>query len=80
MREAKAVAGHDEWSISCRDLAGRKRNVTVFVSSDKVVLVAPPGEAAVLGPLDVGRLRAALRDAVVKVAEYTSERAWRSHS
>jgi hypothetical protein len=63
------VAARDEWSISCRDLAGRRTDVTVFVSSDKVVIVVPPGEAAVLGPLDVGRLRAALRDAVVAVAE-----------
>ncbi|MEC3973682.1 hypothetical protein [Amycolatopsis sp. H20-H5] len=60
----------DEWSVSCRDLAGRRRDLTVFVNSDKVVLVAPPGEAAVLGPLDVGRLRAALRDAVVAVAQH----------
>ncbi len=29
------------------------------------MLVAPPGEAAVLNSLDVGRLRAALRDAVM---------------
>lgn len=59
----------DEWAIACRDLAGRRREMTVFVSNDRVVLVAPPGEAAVLAPLDVGRLRAALRDAVVRVAE-----------
>ena len=58
-----------EWSIGCRDLAGRRRDVTVFVNNDKVVLVAPPGEAAVLGPLDVGRLRAALRDAIVATAD-----------
>ncbi|WP_340683341.1 hypothetical protein [Amycolatopsis coloradensis] len=64
------MAPRDEWSVGCRDLAGRRRDVTVFVSSDKIVLVAPPGEAAVLGPLDVGRLRAALRDAVVAVAEH----------
>lgn len=38
-----------------------------MVSSERVVLIAPPGEAAVLTPLDVGRLRAALRDAVVRV-------------
>jgi hypothetical protein len=63
------VAARDEWSISCRDLAGRRRDLTVFVSSGRVVLVAPPGEAAVLEPLDVGRLRAALRDAVVVVGE-----------
>ena len=63
------TTARDEWAISCRDLAGRKREMTVFVSSDKVVLIAPPGEAAVLAPLDVGRLRAALRDAVVEVAQ-----------
>lgn len=57
-------AGH-EWTIPCRDMAGRRRNVTVFVSEGKVVLIAPAGETAVLGPLEVGRLRAALRDAVV---------------
>ena len=62
-----------EWSIGCRDLAGRRRDVTVFVNNDKVVLVAPPGEAAVLGPLDVGRLRAALRDAVVATADESDE-------
>ncbi|ASR39125.1 hypothetical protein BAY61_09295 [Prauserella marina] len=62
------MAVRDEWAISCRDLAGRRRELTVFVSSDRVVLIAPPGEAAVLAPLDVGRLRAALRDAVVQVA------------
>jgi hypothetical protein len=61
-----------EWSVGCRDLAGRRRDVTVFVSQDKVVLVAPR-EAAVLGPLDVGRLRAALRDAVVATADETAE-------
>jgi hypothetical protein len=65
------VTAPEEWLVSCRDLAGRRRDVTVFVSSDKIVLVAPPGEAAVLAPLDVGRLRAALRDAVVAVGEAT---------
>ncbi|TNC21168.1 hypothetical protein [Amycolatopsis alkalitolerans] len=59
------MAAQEEWSVSCRDLAGRKRDVTVFISSGRVVVVAPPGEAAVLEPLDVGRLRAALRDTVV---------------
>lgn len=67
------MAARDEWAISCRDLAGRRRDLTVFVSSDKVVLVVPPGEAAVLGTLDVGRLRAALRDAVVIVARSPAE-------
>ncbi|WP_216216022.1 hypothetical protein [Amycolatopsis aidingensis] len=67
------MAARDEWAISCRDLAGRRRELTVFVSSDRVVLVAPPGEAAILAPLDVGRLRAALRDAVVAAGQPAAE-------
>ncbi|WP_197320193.1 hypothetical protein [Saccharomonospora sp. NB11] len=55
----------DEWAVPCRDLAGRRRELMVFVNAGRVVLVAPPGEAAVLNSLDVGRLRAALRDAVM---------------
>ncbi|NKQ54160.1 hypothetical protein HFP15_14825 [Amycolatopsis sp. K13G38] len=63
------MASREEWSVNCRDLAGRRRELTVFTSSGRIVLVAPPGEAAVLEPLDVGRLRAALRDAVVAVSQ-----------
>ncbi|WP_156755701.1 hypothetical protein [Actinokineospora pegani] len=59
------MGGHQEWVVGCRDLAGRKREVTVFARAGKVVLVSPPGETAILSPLDVGRLRAALRDAAV---------------
>lgn len=59
------MTNHREWSVQCRDVAGRRRDLTVFVRQGRVVLVAPPGETAVLNPLDVGRLRAALRDAVV---------------
>jgi hypothetical protein len=62
------VTSHREWSITCRDVAGRRRDLTVFVRQGRVVLVAPPGETAVLNPLDVGRLRAVLRDAVVDAA------------
>lgn len=63
------VVTRDEWTVPCRDLAGRKRHLTVLVSGERVVLIAPPGEAAVLAPLDVGRLRAVLRDAVIGVAQ-----------
>lgn len=41
----------------------------MVASEGKVVLMAPPGEAAVLSPLDVGRLRAALRDAIVSAED-----------
>lgn len=54
------IAG--EWQVSCRDMAGRRRDVSVFATQGDVVVVAPPGETAVLSPLEVGRLRAALRD------------------
>ena len=60
------MSAHKEWSVSCRDIAGRKRDLQVFVRQGHVVLVAPPGEIAFLEPLDVGRLRAALRDALVE--------------
>jgi hypothetical protein len=59
------VVANQEWQISCRDIASRRRDMTVFVSQGHVVITVPPGEAAVLSPLEVGRLRAALRDAVV---------------
>lgn len=54
--------------MSCRDVAGRRREILVCTEGDHVVLVAPPGETAVLSPLEVGRLRAALRDAVMAAA------------
>lgn len=66
--EDENVTNHKEWSITCRDIAGRRRDLTVFVRQGRVVLVAPPGETAVLNPLDVGRLRAVLRDAVLDAA------------
>lgn len=65
------VNSRKEWSVSCRDIAGRKRDLTVLVSRDKVVLVAPPGETAVLTPLDAGRLRAVLRDAAADAVAAT---------
>ncbi len=65
------MGSHREWSIACRDVAGRRRDLVVFVRQGRVVLVAPPGETAVLAPLDVGRLRAALREAVVDASKET---------
>lgn len=59
------VSSHKEWWVTCRDIAGRRRDLQVIARQGQVVLVAPPGETAILTPLDVGRLRAALRDAAV---------------
>lgn len=63
----------NDWAIKCRDLSGKRQELTVFTSSDRVVLVAPPGETAVLAPLDVGRLRAALRDSVLHLGSPHTE-------
>ncbi|RJQ68801.1 hypothetical protein D5S17_31660 [Pseudonocardiaceae bacterium YIM PH 21723] len=60
---------HNEWLVSCRDVAGRRRDLTVFISQGHVVMVAPPGETAILEPLEVGRLRAVLREAVLTTAD-----------
>ncbi|ASO18943.1 hypothetical protein FHR81_001209 [Actinoalloteichus hoggarensis] len=63
----------NQWSVNCRDVAGRKRDLTVYVNEGQIVIVAPPGETAVLAPLEVGRLRAALRDAVVTASVASRE-------
>ncbi|RZS30382.1 hypothetical protein EV193_11780 [Herbihabitans rhizosphaerae] len=65
------MSSRNEWHISCKDMSGRKRDLQVIAGAGQVVVVTPPGEAAVLSPLDVGRLRAALRDAVM-IASGTS--------
>jgi len=55
-----------QWVTACRDVAGRRREILVLpTDDDRVALVFPPGEVAVLEPLQVGRLRAALRDSVL---------------
>jgi hypothetical protein len=64
-----AVAVRKDWLVSCKDSAGRRRDIVVFTDRGRVVLVSPPGETAVLSPLEVGRLRAALRDAVLEIDE-----------
>ncbi|HEU5472502.1 MAG TPA: hypothetical protein VFV67_17780 [Actinophytocola sp.] len=62
------MSSHREWRVTCRDIAGRRRDLQVIARTGQIVLVAPPGETAILSPLDVGRLRAALRDAVMDAA------------
>jgi hypothetical protein len=60
----------DHWAAACRDVAGRRQEILVLpTDDDRVALVFPPGEVAVLEPLQAGRLRAALRDAVFALDE-----------
>ncbi|WP_020663234.1 hypothetical protein [Amycolatopsis benzoatilytica] len=59
-----------QWVAACRDIAGRRREILVLpTDDDRVALVFPPGEVAVLEPLQAGRLRAALRDALFALDE-----------
>lgn len=57
-----------DWVVSCEDATGRRREMIVFADEAGVVVVAPPGETALLSALEVGRLRSALLDAVTEAA------------
>jgi hypothetical protein len=57
------------WSIGCHDAFGRDRALTIFVEGDQVLLVPPPGAAAVLSPQQTRRLGAALDQAVNRAGE-----------
>lgn len=56
------------WSVACRDPFGRQRAVTVLAPPDRVVLVAPPGQAAVLSGPELAGLHGALTEAVREAA------------
>ena len=48
------------WWVDCLDPFGRDRAMTVIVEHGRVLLVAPPGETAVLSPQQTRRLHHAL--------------------
>jgi hypothetical protein len=59
-----SFSGRQVWHISCGDVINRDRCLTVLVNDqNKVVLVGPPGETAVLSSGQLGQLRDALREA-----------------
>ena len=51
------------WRITCRDVINRERFLTVLIDRDRVVLVGPPGETAVLSRGQAAQLRDALLEA-----------------
>jgi hypothetical protein len=58
-----SALGRKVWRISCGDVVNRERCLTVLVERNRVVLVGPPGETAVLTAGQLGQLRTALREA-----------------
>jgi hypothetical protein len=69
MGDLPPYVGHDHegkrhwWRVSCRDVINRTRFLTVLIDRDRVVLVGPPGETAVMSQQQVGQLADALREA-----------------
>jgi hypothetical protein len=51
------------WSVVCRDFAGRERTLRVVVRGSEVVVVAPPGETAVLDSAAAAQFRSAVAQA-----------------
>ncbi|PPK68137.1 hypothetical protein V5P93_000041 [Actinokineospora auranticolor] len=58
-----AVGERRVWRIACGDVINRDRCLTVLVEKNKVVLVGPPGETAVLTAGQLVQLRNALQEA-----------------
>lgn len=58
-----SALGRKVWRINCGDVVNRERCLTVLVERNRVVLVGPPGETAVLTSGQLGQLRTALREA-----------------
>lgn len=54
------------WSVRCHDPFGRDRALTVLVEDERVVLVPPPGAAAVLSAQQAKGLGLALDQAAVR--------------
>lgn len=58
-----SAEGRRVWRINCGDVINRDRCLTVLAERDRVVLVGPPGETAVLTAGQLSQLRVALREA-----------------
>ena len=58
------------WSVRCIDPFGRDRALTVLVENERVVLVPPPGAAAVLSAQQARGLGRALDQAADRTDDY----------
>jgi len=48
--------------VLCHDAVGRPRWLRIFIGERGLVIVAPPGEVAVIEPAQVGQLQACLAE------------------
>lgn len=62
-----------EWPVDCRDVAGRRRDMSVSAQEDGIVVSTPPGETAVFTPAAASRLCAALRAAATAAATTSAD-------
>lgn len=65
-----------QWSVNCRDASGRRRALAVHSEPALVTVTLPAGETAAFTPTEIGRLRAALRDAAVAATEQAEDAVW----
>lgn len=59
------MSASKQWTVNCRDARGSRRALGVFPDGSGVTMVLPDGNSVSFSPLEVGRLRAALRDAAI---------------
>ncbi len=55
----------DSWTVRCRDARGRRARLRVRLASTGISLALPSTGPWVLSPLEAGRLRGAVRDALL---------------
>jgi hypothetical protein len=60
---AGPASADSHWWVACADPFGRSRAMNVLVQRGQVVVVAPPGESAVLDARQTRQLGRALADA-----------------
>lgn len=62
------------WSVRCIDPFGRDRALMVLVENERVVLVPPPGAAAVLSAQQARGLGRALDQAAIRTVDEPARR------
>ncbi|WP_031465940.1 hypothetical protein [Sciscionella sediminilitoris] len=66
----------NQWRLHYRDISGRKRELKVVSEPSSVTLLLPTGDRATFTPLEIGRLRAALRDAAAEATAAAEAIVW----